>query len=80
MCRPKMKTTNKGGASLLTALDVAAALSCSRSAVYALARRGVLRCVKIGGLIRFRQDDVDALLNGNAPDIMKTSQTLVQHK
>lgn len=47
---------------LVTATELAALLSCSPSAVYGLARGGRIPCVRIGGMIRFRRSDVNALL------------------
>ena len=47
---------------LLTATELAAILSCSPSAVYGLARGGQIPCLRIGGMIRFRRSDVNAIL------------------
>lgn len=47
---------------LMTATELAAFLSCSPSAVYGLARSGRIPCVRVGGMIRFRRSDVNAIL------------------
>lgn len=47
---------------LMTAAELAVRLSCSLSAAYALARRGLIPCVRIGGMIRFRRSDVNDAL------------------
>ena len=47
---------------LLTTEEVAAALRISRRTAQHLARHGRLPSVKVGGRIRFRQDEIEALL------------------
>lgn len=46
--------------------DVARFLRCSRWTVRRLARTGKLRPIRIGGLIRFRKSDIEALLASGA--------------
>lgn len=48
---------------LLRPEEVARILSCSRAAVYALKDAGKLPYCKIGGMIRFRPEDVQALIS-----------------
>lgn len=52
---------------VLTATEVAARLRVSRATVYRWADDGTLRCVRIGDTVRFRADDVDALLAPTDP-------------
>jgi excisionase family DNA binding protein len=54
-------------ASLWDAQDVARYLKVSRSWVYQRAEAGVLPCVRVGGLLRFRPDSVRAIANEGAP-------------
>lgn len=53
---------------ILTATEVAAALRVSRATVYRWADDGTLPAIRLGDTVRFRQDDVDALLATNDPD------------
>ena len=48
---------------LLTASEVAAMLRCSKAAVYALARSRAIGHVRLGGLVRFRPEDVEAYIS-----------------
>ena len=48
---------------LLTVHDLARMLNCSISQVYALKDAGRLRYLKIGGMIRFRPEDVHEFLS-----------------
>lgn len=59
-----MKTTEEDR--LLTAAELAARPSCSVSAAYALARRGLIPCKRIGGMIRFRRGDVNAAIEARS--------------
>ena len=47
---------------LLRPNDVAQMLNCSASQVYALKDEGKLRWCKIGGMVRFRPEDVEGLI------------------
>jgi excisionase family DNA binding protein len=47
---------------LLTVKDVAQMLSLSPSTVYDMAGK-TLRCVRIGGAIRFREEDIDDFIS-----------------
>ena len=47
---------------LLRAKDVAEILACSRSEVYALKDAGKLPYCKIGGMVRFRREDVEQFI------------------
>ncbi len=47
---------------LLTATEVAARLNVSKALVYRWAREAVVPSVVIGGIVRFRPEDVDALI------------------
>jgi excisionase family DNA binding protein len=47
---------------LLTASEVAVMLRCSKAAVYALARSRAIGHVRLGGLVRFRPEDVEAYI------------------
>jgi excisionase family DNA binding protein len=47
-------------AEMLTTEDVAARLNCSIALVYLLVRRGELRACRVGKLLRFRADVLDA--------------------
>lgn len=47
---------------LLTTAEVADLLRVSRASVSRWAKDGVLRPIRVGGVVRFRRDDVDALL------------------
>lgn len=53
---------------LWDANDVARYLKVSRSWVYQRAESGLLRCVRIGGLLRFDQDTVRTFARGGDPD------------
>ena len=48
---------------LLRANDVAEILACSVSEVYALKAGGVLPYLKIGGMVRFREQDIEEFIN-----------------
>lgn len=50
---------------LLTAKQVASQLRCSVSLVYALAKKGTLASVKIGGIVRFLRSDLDDAIANN---------------
>lgn len=45
--------------------EVAEALACSRSEIYALKGAGKLAFVKIGGMVRFRKEDVEEFITAN---------------
>jgi excisionase family DNA binding protein len=47
---------------LLLASEVAELLRCSKQAVYWWAETGLLPCVRIGRAVRFRPEDVQAIL------------------
>jgi excisionase family DNA binding protein len=47
--------------------DLARILSCSESFLRKLVARGELRAVKMGRLVRFREEDVRAYLAGERP-------------
>ena len=53
-------------ANLWDAQDVARYLKVSRSWVYQRAEAGLLACVRVGGLLRFRPDSVRAIANEGA--------------
>lgn len=50
---------------LLRAEQVAEMLACSRAQVYALKDSGKLPYCKIGGMVRFRPEDVEELIQTN---------------
>lgn len=50
---------------LLRPNEVAEALACSRSEVYALKDAGKLPFVKIGGMVRFRKEDIEEFIITN---------------
>lgn len=57
---------------LLTTVDVARVLRCSIQTVRRYERLGQLQSVRVGGLLRFRRQDVQRLINesrsnGSAP-------------
>ena len=54
-------------ANLWDAQDVARYLKVSRSWVYQRAEAGLLACVRVGGLLRFRPDSVRAIATESAP-------------
>lgn len=56
---------NQAAMKLLRVEDVAEILSCSTKAVYSLKDRGVLPFCKIGGMIRFRAEDVTELISSS---------------
>ena len=47
---------------LLTVKDVAGILACSASEVYALKAAGKIPYCKIGGMVRFRSEDIDQFI------------------
>ena len=53
--------------SLWDAQDVARYLKVSRSWVYQRAEAGLLPCLRVGGLLRFRPDSVRAIASEGAP-------------
>jgi excisionase family DNA binding protein len=57
----------RSSANLWDAQDVARYLKVSRSWVYQRAEAGLLPCVRVGGLLRFRPDSVRAVANEGAP-------------
>ncbi|HVV53601.1 MAG TPA: helix-turn-helix domain-containing protein [Polyangia bacterium] len=57
----------RSSANLWDAQDVARYLKVSRSWVYQRAEAGLLPCVRVGGLLRFRPDSVRAIVNESAP-------------
>jgi excisionase family DNA binding protein len=57
----------RSSANLWDAQDVARYLKVSRSWVYQRAEAGFLRCVRVGGLLRFRPDSVRSIANEGAP-------------
>jgi excisionase family DNA binding protein len=64
--RNKMQMPVEGG--LWTAFEVAAFLKCSTSYVYKAAEREVLRCLRVGRMLRFEQDAVRAFARGERPN------------
>jgi excisionase family DNA binding protein len=54
-------------ATLWDAHDVARYLKVSRSWVYQRAEAGLLPCIRVGGLLRFRPDSVREIANEGAP-------------
>lgn len=48
---------------LLRANDVADILACSLSQVYSLKDRGMIPFVKIGGMVRFREQDIEDFIH-----------------
>jgi excisionase family DNA binding protein len=52
---------------LWTANEVAAFLKCSTSYVYKAAERDVLRCLRVGRMLRFEQETVRAFARGECP-------------
>lgn len=56
------------GVPLLTVDGVCAALSVSRTTVYRLVNRGELLPVRIGGVVRFRPRDLEALVERHTPE------------
>ena len=60
-------------ASLWDAQDVARYLKVSRSWVYQRAEAGLLPCVRVGGLLRFRPDSVRAIANEGAPRVKRAA-------
>jgi excisionase family DNA binding protein len=61
---------------LLRANDVAEILACSRSQVYALKDEGRLPFCKLGGLVRFRQEDVEQFI---ADSMVRSATQRAQH-
>jgi excisionase family DNA binding protein len=57
---------NKGLPRYHRADDLAAAFSCPRSTIYWLHSTGRLKGVKIGRMLRFRPEDVQAFLDGGS--------------
>jgi excisionase family DNA binding protein len=51
---------------LLRPTEVARLLACSSKTVYAWAASGVLPCVRLGRLVRFRADDVRQFVEAHA--------------
>lgn len=60
-------------ANLWDAQDVARYLKLSRSWVYQRAEAGLLACVRVGGLLRFRPDSVRAIANEGAPRVKRAA-------
>jgi excisionase family DNA binding protein len=58
-------TQVQGRDRLLTVRDVADRLAVSTKTVYRLKSEGRLAYIKIGGSLRFREDDIDGLENRN---------------
>jgi excisionase family DNA binding protein len=50
---------------LYTALETAQALRVSARTVWTLTQRGLLRAVRIGKLVRYTQDDVQAFIEAS---------------
>jgi excisionase family DNA binding protein len=48
---------------LLTVPQVAEILGVTRATIYVYVENGTLRAVRIGGVLRFRPDDVQALID-----------------
>ena len=48
---------------LVTINEVCERLGISRTTVYQMRKRGDLKAVNIGGAVRFRKEDVDALID-----------------
>ncbi len=59
---------------LLTLLEAARRLHISRSFMYELIRKGVLPVVRIGGVLRFRPEDVEALIGKPLPRPSKSKR------
>ncbi len=55
----------------LTSEAVAAHLACSSRSVQNYARRGTLRCSRVGGLLRFRREDVEAFARGRRLEVVR---------
>jgi excisionase family DNA binding protein len=60
-------------ASLWDAQDVARYLKVSRSWVYQRAEAGLLPCVRVGGVLRFRPDSVRQIAREGAPQPKRTA-------
>lgn len=54
-------------AALLTAEEVAKRLRVSPVSIYRWGKAGVLPSVTIGGVVRFRTADIDAIVSGEKP-------------
>lgn len=54
---------------LLRPRDVARILNCSVSEVYALKAKGKLRWLKIGGMVRFRPEDVQEFIDSSVIEV-----------
>jgi excisionase family DNA binding protein len=67
-------------ANLWDAQDVARYLKVSRSWVYQRAEAGLLACVRVGGLLRFRPDIVRAIANEGAARPKKASSASAASK
>lgn len=55
-------------AELLTTQEVADTLRVSRASVSRWAKTGVLSPIRVGGIVRFRRTEVDALLEPATPE------------
>ena len=52
----------------LTALEFAETLHVEPSTIYRWAKAGTVPSIRIGGIVRFRTEVVEALLRGDDPD------------
>jgi len=57
-----MSEIKKELSNLLTVDDVARLLKCSTRTVHKFKEKGILKFMKIGGLLRFRKEDVNAFI------------------
>ena len=66
MLRNEISSTTETTLSrLLTAQDVAGALSIGKSTVYQLIKRGELHCIRIGSSVRVRYEDLEKFIESN---------------
>jgi excisionase family DNA binding protein len=63
-CIPNGLERRRTNEALWIADEVAAFIKCSVSYVYKSAERGELPCVRVGRMLRFKPDDVRALVLG----------------
>ena len=52
---------------LVTINDARASLNVSRRHIYSLIARGQLHAIKLGNAVRFKQSDIEALIEGVQP-------------
>ena len=73
----KLNEKNKGRKNmekLLSAKDVSEILNCPVSTIYTFHQNGKLKGVKIGGLLRFTQEEVEKLIGRNSPQSKETDE------